>query len=297
MRPLVVLGSPRSGTSLTARLLVAWGAYGGEPDEQQVPDAINPRGYHEWMPLAHFHNALFDSIPVTPAHAEFESWLVARAADPRWRAEVDGLVARIAHGSRCWFWKYPQYAWALPFWTRVLPDVRYIVCLRDPRAICESMAGMYVPPEIAGQIALPTVLLLLWQHHMTAILRAIAGADEVLFLSFEALLLDAVTECGRLARFLGTPPAPRPLESIVVEMVSAIELNLWRSRGDAAVALTERQQRLWQTLEQARVDGLRDRDLDACALEPLEREVVNLLLLLNGYHYRLQQHARESVRT
>lgn len=287
--PIVVLGSPRSGTSLTARLLTEWGAYGGEIHEQQPADARNARGYFEWLPLVNFHIKLFQSIPVTPLHSAFESYLTDRSADARWQAAVAELVECMSRRSPCWFWKYPQYAWALPFWTRVMPGVRYVVCLRAPQAICHSMAPMYIPSDIAPHVPVTTILLLLWQHHMTEILRwASASQATTIFVSFEELLAMPGLECSRVVQFLGNPPVPRSYESLVVDLVRCIEPNLQTATVDGTAPLTSRQERLWRDLQRKRKDSSIIIDLTEYALEPLERELLNAMMLLNDYHYRLK---------
>jgi hypothetical protein len=293
--PIIVLGSPRSGTSLTARLLTQWGAYGGELHEHQPADARNARGYFEWLPLVNFHMELFQSIPVTPLHPAFESYLLERSAEARWQTAVTELVERIGRNSPCWFWKYPQYAWTLPFWTRVMPDVRYIVCLREPKAICASMAPMYIPRDIAPQVQETTILLLLWQHHLTEILRCAAASDAMMFLSYEELLAAPGLECGRLARFLGNPPAPRSYESLTADLVKCVEPDLQTASASATASLSGRQERLWQDLQLKRQDSSVLLDPTEYALQSIERELLNVVFLLNDYHYRLRESMKRVV--
>jgi hypothetical protein len=40
--PVIILGAERSGTSVCAEMVHAWGAYAGEPAELDAPDALNP---------------------------------------------------------------------------------------------------------------------------------------------------------------------------------------------------------------------------------------------------------------
>jgi hypothetical protein len=275
-------------------MLTQWGAFGGERHEHQPADARNARGYFEWLPLVNFHHELFQSIPVTPLHSAFESYLLERSAEARWQTAIAELVERISRSSPCWFWKYPQYAWALPFWTRVMPSVCYVVCLREPKAICASMAPMYIPREIAPHVQGTTILLLLWQHHMTEILRCPAASGATMFLSFEELLAMPGLECGRLVRFLGTPPVPKSYESLTVELVKCVEPNLQTASADAAASLSSRQEKLWRDLQRKRQDSSVLLDPTEYALQPIERELLNAVLLLNDYHYRLQESMKAS---
>jgi hypothetical protein len=287
--PIIVLGSPRSGTSLTGRLLSCWGAFGGEAHEHQPADEKNPRGYFEWMPLARFHIELFESVPVTPLHSEFEGHLIERSHEDRWRAAVARLVRRLESKSTCWFWKFPQYVLALPFWTRVLPDVRYIVCLREPRSICASMAPMYIPDDVARQVSSNKILMLLWQHHMSEVLRFMSEGAPPLFLSFEAMMASPQDECRRMVDFLGPAPADVARPSLLADLVRCVEPGLPSARADRnSVELTPRQTELWNVLQKSRSSPPSTVARDV-ALEPGERELVNAIFLVNHYHYRLQR--------
>jgi hypothetical protein len=51
VRPIIVLGPERSGTSAWAELIVRWGVYPGEPGDLPPPDALNPHGRWEYGPV------------------------------------------------------------------------------------------------------------------------------------------------------------------------------------------------------------------------------------------------------
>ena len=50
-RPIIVLGAERSGTSVSAEMVHAWGAYAGDPGELPPADELNPSGRWEYLPL------------------------------------------------------------------------------------------------------------------------------------------------------------------------------------------------------------------------------------------------------
>jgi hypothetical protein len=51
LRPIIVIGPERSGTSVVADMICRWGAYPGEPGKQREADERNPRGYFEYLPI------------------------------------------------------------------------------------------------------------------------------------------------------------------------------------------------------------------------------------------------------
>ena len=67
VRPVIVLGPERSGTSAWAELIVRWGAYPGEPDDLPAPDRLNPHGRWEYGPL-------WDLLERIGSFAEGVSW-------------------------------------------------------------------------------------------------------------------------------------------------------------------------------------------------------------------------------
>ena len=50
-RPIIVVGAERSGTSVCAEMVHAWGASAGDPGDLPRADALNPRGRREYLPL------------------------------------------------------------------------------------------------------------------------------------------------------------------------------------------------------------------------------------------------------
>jgi hypothetical protein len=95
---------------------------------------------------------------------------------------------------RPWFWKDPRLAVLLPFWKQIWEDVAYIIAVRDPGDIAESL-------QRRDEFSLSGALLL-WQRYLCSILKESEIASSALFVSYEALLDDGVAECTRLCQFL-----------------------------------------------------------------------------------------------
>lgn len=80
-RGVLVLGMHRSGTSLTASLISAWGAYAGE--HHLIPgDTWNPAGYWEYLPLVRLNMDLLNAVgartmipPPTQSRSNSPGWL------------------------------------------------------------------------------------------------------------------------------------------------------------------------------------------------------------------------------
>jgi hypothetical protein len=67
---IIVLGTLRSGTSLTAELIRLWGAYTGSKNNIWKSDMNDPRGYGymEYIPLQDLNDGLLDDNDRVPLH-------------------------------------------------------------------------------------------------------------------------------------------------------------------------------------------------------------------------------------
>jgi len=227
---IIILGMHRGGTSLLAHLVQLWGAYADE--ESLIPgDAFNPQGYWEPAPLVALNDELlaeFKSQWSVPPGEDSGQALAAMARRGNFRTRALDLLATARAGQRPWFWKDPRLSILLPFWKELWGDVLYLVPVREPGDIADSLLnrdGMS-----------PTASLLLWQKYMSAIL-----ADEVVrsaggFFSYERTLANPKAECERLSRLLDQRfGVHRPVPDNRVElMAETIDASLWRSRGRGA---------------------------------------------------------------
>ena len=142
---VMVVGMPRSGTSMTAYLFARQGYFAAEaPEEELRPgDVHNPTGYWESQPLIQANTELFRRVgygpdntwlhePMPPAAAES---ITALPPDAAHRA----LVARYeAHAP--WLWKDPRLCFTLGYWWPLMNPATTAVLLvrRDPEQIFQS---------------------------------------------------------------------------------------------------------------------------------------------------------------
>jgi hypothetical protein len=136
-RLVFLIGAPRSGTTLLARMLGA---------HSMVYQRAEP---HLITPIAHLgyfgkvQKAPYDPNNVEQALRELVADLPRGEADylDALRAYTDTLYARImanAPGKRLFLDKTPAYALVLPFLTKLYPKARYVVLTRHPLAILSS---------------------------------------------------------------------------------------------------------------------------------------------------------------
>lgn len=232
-----VLGMSRSGTSLTARLLQLAGVYLGPEEELLGPELhqlagagdqvlekarqSNPGGHWEHYRLMRLNERILRSLggnwrepPPMPA-----GWESSAELDGL-RDEAASLIAESFAGRPLWGWKDPRNSLTLPFWLRLIPRMRCVVCLRNPIDVAASLQrrdGM--PVELGVE---------LWRTYVDAALAATAGLPRLL-VSYEAYFDDGLGAAARLARFVGRPEA---LEGgAEAQVAAAIDGRLWRNRS------------------------------------------------------------------
>lgn len=214
-RTVCIVGFPRSGTSLVARLCNMLGVeFGAESDLLPRSYGDNPRGYWELRWVNDLNDELLERLGSAwwkPLYAE-EGWesrpeladLAARA-----QAELDRTFA----GAPLWGWKDPRTALTLPFWKQRLPGVEYVLCVRNP---ADAIASLQRRPE-------PTLSIeewgRLWLEYLGRALREMAGRPlHVVF--YEDLFERSEETLSALAAFLR-------LELRDVETLqAAVELDL-----------------------------------------------------------------------
>jgi hypothetical protein len=132
-RPIIVLGAERSGTSVCAEMVHAWGAYAGDRGELPAADALNPRGRWEYLPLWDLLNEVggFDG-GATWWTRDFPASVAAKAADPQVAGRARALVAQMAGPGRPWLWKDPALCHFLGFWRQFWDAPVFVVMVRHP---------------------------------------------------------------------------------------------------------------------------------------------------------------------
>src|SRR3989442_1198462 len=200
-----VLGMHRSGTSLLTRILNLTGVDLG-PDEVLTaePTADNPKGFWEHSEIVSINDAIlqrhggsWDEPPLLPP-----GWETAAAIDDL-RDHAQQLLQDHFAEVQLWGWKDPRSCLTLPFWQQLLPDMRYIICLRNPVNVARSLEdrdGLSAEKSSS-----------LWLSYVSSALNHSEGKPR-LVIFYEDLMDDCLRELRRLAEFLGEPKMAEQVE-------------------------------------------------------------------------------------
>jgi hypothetical protein len=211
-----VLGMARSGTSLTTRILNLCGVYLGAEDELLPPLPANPEGFWENVGIMKVNEEILESFggkwsepPRLPP-----DWEASEEMDSRRKSAVDLLEESFA-GRKLWGWKDPRSCLTLPFWQQILPDLRYVICLRNPVDVAASVERRDRLLVELGQTPHGVVLeqaFDLWLEYLASAIVHTAGRPRV-FVSYDEYFNDWRVPAKRLARFVDRDPATFDAES------------------------------------------------------------------------------------
>lgn len=190
----LITGIDRSGTSMIARLLNLCGLYLGHDDEIIPPKPHNPRGMWEnylFQMISKFVLKRFgqDAGGDLPFLAQ-DGW----ENDPKLHSTycwARRLVQAMNDSSDNWGWKSPTASFLLPFWHRLIPDLKVVLCLRHPMDVAASLLNKDLEQEKA---------LWLWYVYMN---EARENARDCIVVRYDAFFewLQGEDELERLCRF------------------------------------------------------------------------------------------------
>lgn len=201
---ICIAGMHRSGTSMVARMLALCGMSLGDPHDMLPAAADNPEGFWEHHAFVELNVDVLDVLggawdlpPVPPT-----DWSAVPEMLPL-RARAATLLGRFA-GVPAFGWKDPRNSLTLGFWRGLVPDLRVVVCLRNPLDVARSMQVRAKCSEVFG-------VALWWAYH-ERILAAVPAGQRVVT-HYEAYFHDPVSELRRVCAALGLTPSRDQLAS------------------------------------------------------------------------------------
>ncbi len=197
-RLIFLIGSPRSGSTLTARMLGANDAIFAPPET------------HLLTPLAHLgfyanvEKAPYDPIITRQGAHELVRALPGGEDDylAAMRACSDAIYQRLldASGRALLLEKTPAYALVLDFLAKLYPQAKYIVLTRHPLAVWSSYVESFFDGDHQAAHANNPLL----ERYVPAIARFLREAPvPLLHVRYETLVREPDAEMRRICAFLG----------------------------------------------------------------------------------------------
>jgi hypothetical protein len=200
---ICIIGMHRSGTSMIARLLQQCGLYLGPADRLLGSSGGNPLGHFEHTGflqineelLAHLKGSAFDPPRFA---ADWERDMSLAPFFARAKELVDGFRSH-----SLWGWKEPRTTLLLPFWRRLIPNLRFVVCVRNPMEVGESVMRRGIGSFQKG--------VWLWNEYTRSALRETRGYPRRIVF-YEDFLAGDKRQIRNLVEFCGLAGAGEAAE-------------------------------------------------------------------------------------
>ncbi|HEU4831000.1 MAG TPA: hypothetical protein VFS65_02420, partial [Candidatus Saccharimonadales bacterium] len=112
----------------------------GNDEELIAGDSYNERGYHENKDLSYLGEEILIALGGDHMRPPFlePGWETFSLLDS-FRAKAKLLVETKFRKSHAWGWKDPRTSLLLPFWRQIFQPTHYIITIRNPLAVAESL--------------------------------------------------------------------------------------------------------------------------------------------------------------
>lgn len=194
--PIAIAGMHRSGSSLITRLLNLCGLDLGPADQLMPPAPDNPEGFWENLQFVHVNECMIGQLggrwdlPPQP----LPGWEELSLLDP-WREMARGLPTELSLKPP-WGWKDPRNLLTMPFWRSLWPELKTVVCVRNPLEVANSLLerdGI----SLRGSLKL-------WREHYGRFLSS-GPNDGLIVTHFDSYFVDPNAELARLVGLLQLP--------------------------------------------------------------------------------------------
>jgi hypothetical protein len=270
---ICIIGMHRSGTSMVAQLLHQCGLYLGPEDQLLGANSGNQDGHFEHLGFFRINEALLrhfgGSWEFPP---EFEPGWELDASLEELRSEARSLLETFSGGSP-WGWKEPRTTITLPFWKSLVPNLRFVICVRSPLEVAESLAKRNKIPIERG--------VHLWYRYLRAAIEDTGGCPRMITF-YDDFFTAAAAELGRMVNFCGLQ---RPCELSILE--DGIRGELRHHRSELSKLLGATAMPVEYKLMYLGLRGLTVREPDSLAPETNSTDSAGTFLrVLDEFHDR-----------
>ena len=203
--PIIITGMHRSGTSLTAAILKLLGIYLGADKELMAPAQDNPDGFYERRDIMLLNDALLERTGAnwhTPPENGIHFWEDGYPDIVRQlQKNAEDLLHPFAEYP-LWGIKDPRFAFTLDFWQGLIRDARYIICIRNPYEVAESL-------RVRQGFARDDSLSLWAQHYLW--LDQMTQPAQRLVIHYSDLVEQGPASIMRMVDWLGLQPDDQQL--------------------------------------------------------------------------------------
>lgn len=225
MKPILICGMHRSGTSMVANILRDCGVFLGAYEQLLGPTEDNPEGYGEAIELVQFNDrllALFGGGWANPISLPL-GWEVH--PDIRiYLEEAFELSQRYSRENQLWGWKDPRLSLLLPFWKKIYPEMKVVICLRNPIEVAISLNRRVVGEMFHSMLDFRTGLSVN-EKYLNELNAYVAHHADVILVHYENWFENPQKELDRLSKFLHFDLTEVMRDSIILRVKAVLRRN------------------------------------------------------------------------
>lgn len=233
---ICILSPPRSGSSLTTRIINILGVHMGASQDFDKPNKHNPNGFWEHHGIQEINCEILSWLGYDALHhganwtkpAEFpDNWeMNPQLSDLKERARQ--LIQKDFAKHDLWGWKDPRTCFTLPFWQCVLPQIEYVILVRNPVDVARSLER-FICEDCSFERGLN-----MWTLHINYAFKYTAGQNRIV-VNVEDWMNDWENELGCLANFFGKPELANNTD-IRTAVHALIDKSLWHGTSTCAIS-------------------------------------------------------------
>jgi hypothetical protein len=214
--PVVIAGMHRSGTSMVTRLLNLSGLYLGKEEDLLAHTKDNPEGFWENAKFQKINDAILTSFgggwdlpPLLEVNWERSPHLTALSHEAR------QAIAEISQ-QPVWGWKDPRNSLTFPFWKRLIPDSKIVICLRNPFEVYHSLSRRGAASSSFSYN--------LWLRYNEQLIKS-TKPEERIITHYDSFFRDPKSELRRLVNFLELDVSDRTIHTACQTISTSLRHN------------------------------------------------------------------------
>ena len=224
MTVVCITGMHRSGTSMIARMLNMCGVYLGRDEDVLFQNDYNSEGYWEHYRIVEFNDDILWHLnggwdfPPEPGLIEEGSRIPLQ-----YRRRAQKLIGEM-NSNAIWGWKDPRNALTFPYWQKLIPNVKVVLCVRNPVEVALSLAKRgFSSIAFSGH---------LWKTYNERALSYVPD-ENLIVTHYDSFFIDPASELRKILTFLGMSADQRAIS----EAVSTLRSNMKHNRSEPAELL------------------------------------------------------------
>jgi len=207
--PILIIGMHRSGTSMITKLLGDNGLFLGDSNLLQGVNqdyiSDNPKGYWEFKPGVELADRILTKLGGTwnRPPENIGSFVFEKEEFKEEIARAKEIFSPFKAVEIPWGWKDPRNSLLIDFWKLIFPDLKLLICLRNPIEVAFSLSKRFIE-HVTFRDGVR-----LWELYNRVIVQKM-NQHPFLVTHYESYFYSPKKEIERVREFIGLEKANNP---------------------------------------------------------------------------------------